>query len=109
MKPSKAEGNDFIGKFGNEQWRRTQLRWTFVYSEKFSSIRELIEIKFEPFFQKLISSSPNKKELDENNPVLREAFYTQVYRRIETDVYLMNTLEFIANSKKKIKATKSKA
>lgn len=98
---TKVEEEDFIENFNLDEVRRDQLRWDFVYNEKLSFIRELIDKKFETFFKQLISLSPNKKELKLKKRDLIEIFYTLVFRLMEGNPYLINTLDIIANSTEK--------
>lgn len=79
---------------------RVILYSNFVLNEKFKLVKELIDKKCEPFFEKLTSLSPYKKELERN----KDVFYNIVYQRIINNAFLMNALEFINKAENKIKS-----
>ena len=79
-------------------------RMAFYYDNKYLPLKEIIDNKFEIFFRNLYDLSPekNKDELVKYKTDLVEIFYNDVFQRVNNNTFLINALEFITESKKKL-------
>jgi hypothetical protein len=70
--------------FKEYEHEKSMLWWNFIDNEEFLPIRKIIDKKYNVFFKKLHSLSPNKKKLESNKEKLKEIFYLIVYQRINS-------------------------